>query len=338
MRFIDLGLKRSWSGKCSAYVYGHLRICSVHVRGVCVCVCALIRLLAPAGLRASVIQFVAKTRRPGQLPPLVTDLIAAVADNGLPPPPSSPMVWVVGHSRASGNYKCVVIADNCTASMDLSRPTAALPGLQGAVVMCARSSWGLVSMTTMGRSFGTMCCAKSAMDGAVVLVVSPKACEPCFPDAANGCMGATQDDGKAWVVFETLACALQARAVFAAHCTTSVSEPYPWIPIVVGATRFAQTLAPVGWFPLLHWRPAPRDMRLLQHALLAVSPKGCARVVIDDPGFVGVVTGRHAEEATRDKDWMLFKSFEDARRVRSERLAGFCTSLPCPRFRAVGGG
>ena len=82
--------------------------------------------------------------------------------------------------------------------------------------------------------------------------------------------------------------------------------------------------------PLLHWRPAPRDMRLLHHALLGVSPKGCAHVVIDDPGFVGVVTGRHAEEAKRDKDCMLFKSFEDARRVRSERLAGFRTSLPCP--------
>ncbi len=227
-----------------------------------------IRSLAPACLRASVIQFVAKTTRwrPVPLPPLVTDLIAAVADNGLPPAPSSPMVWVVGHSRAYGNYKCVVIADNCTASMDLSRPTAALPGLQGAVVMCASSSWGLVSMTTMGRSFGTMCCAKSAMDGAVVLVVSPKACVPCFPDAANGCMGATQDDGKAWVVFETLACALQARAVFVGAFCTLVSEPYPWIPIVVGAARFAQTLAPVGWFPP---PPAALEARAPRHAAFA---------------------------------------------------------------------
>jgi hypothetical protein len=324
--------------------------------------CCHDRLLAPAETRAAVWSHVdvarlsddPLTNRARPLPahpPLLAELLPAVFEDGLPPVHAE-AAWVIGHSRAHG-VKCHAVADICdddaSPTLDMSRPTTAFQGMAGAVVFLTSrddvhrvvtSSWGLVSVATEGRSFGTVCSPKAAMDGPVFLAVSPKACLPCFPTIDDGLLGTVQgahvnDDTETWAVFASVTCALRARAVLLqAHCT--VSRPRPWLAPVVGSVCFSRPMAPmapIAFSAPLEWvRSAWSDVCKTEHVLMAVTPKGCARVVCDDPEFVGLISGSHAAVATRDKDWMVFTSGAAARRVREKKFAcrGFYTSLPQP--------
>ncbi len=308
--------------------------------------------------RQRVTRFLASYRDTMSCPPLFADLVGAVVDDCTTTIDLA-TVWAIGHP--CGLAKCAVVAKNLHAPClqeGLGRPTTTIRGMSGALVFMAskyldedsgiplgvggKKSNGNFAVTVCGMvagppftsSFGTRCCSKAGIQGMVVMAVHPRRCIRFFPELAAGCVGIVDRDKKSknWVVFASMQHALQARTVLSkAHCR--LSRICPWVPEVVGAANFHRYIEPVVFERPVATEPLPRARTMVtaDYALMGITPKGCARRVSHFPGFIGLVTGRHAEASLVCRDWMLFDSCQAAQFARNDLVEDlYGMSFPCP--------
>ncbi len=289
-----------------------------------------------------------------QCPPLFADLVGAVVDDGYATcfgASESMKVWAIGHP--CGLPKCVVVAENLHGpfvAVALARHEM-VRGMSGALVfMASRNTYKNTGIPLgIGREMGegnfgvsvcgilsgsTLCCPKkNSIQGMVVMAVYPRGCIRFFPELAPGCVGIVdQEKSKSWVVFASMAHAVRARAVLSkAHCR--LSRCCPWAPEVVGTINFHGRIVPVVFEHPVETEvlPGASTIGSAYQALMGVTPKGCARRFCHFPGFIGLVTGRHAEDSIQCRDWMLFESFAAAGSARNAVLPEeFWMSLPRP--------